>query len=413
MKRIMGENHVSGSFLQVSLQKQVKEFQLDIAFTAGKGILGILGASGCGKSMALKSVAGIAVPDSGSIVLRHTGNGGEPGGRRGQKTEENKESFREEVFYDSGRQINLPPQRRRVGYLFQNYALFPNMTVEQNIMAGIEGKEGRRFFWMESGSRRQERKRQAAGLIGRFRLEGLERHYPGQLSGGQQQRVALARLLAYEPQVLLLDEPFSAMDAHLREGLRLELIQVLKEFGGITVLVTHDREEAYQLCSRLFLMDRGQAIVSGPSREVFRNPGTVQAARLTGCKNISRIERLAKHRLRALDWGGLELATEQEVGREHIYAGIRSHDLLAVGTEELAAWKRPDANLIPVGEAQASEMPFEWYITLQNGLWWRCRKGSPIHGAANVVPQWMRVEPSAVLLLREGRQGGSKREEGK
>ncbi len=377
----------SSSFLRVNLQKHLKEFDLDISFTAGQGILGILGASGSGKSMTLKSVAGIVTPDRGSIVLGHTGDG----------------DMTECVFYDSDRHINLRPRKRKVGYLFQNYALFPNMTVEENIMAGIAGKEAGKFFFGDKGRVWKNRYQKVEELTGRFRLGGLEKHYPGQLSGGQQQRVALARLLAYEPEVLLLDEPFSAMDSHLREGLRLELIQVLEEFGGITVLVTHDRDEAYQLCGHLLLTDQGKVLVSGPSREVFQNPGTVEAARLTGCKNISRIQRLGKYRLRALDWGGLELIAGQEIGEGFTYAGIRAHDLLAVGAEELAGWqRRPDANLIPAGEAQVSEMPFEWYVTLENGLWWKCGKGTHTSRAVNVAPRWLRVEPSSVLLLREG-----------
>ncbi len=126
---------------------------------------------------------------------------------------------------------------RRVGYLFQNYALFPNMSVEENIAAGLKGME--------------KKKAKVGEMIERFRLTGLEKRYPGQLSGGQQQRVALARILAYEPEALLLDEPFSAMDTYLREGLRLELSKVLADYDGVSVMVTHDRDEAFQLCKIL------------------------------------------------------------------------------------------------------------------------------------------------------------------
>lgn len=126
---------------------------------------------------------------------------------------------------------------RRVGYLFQNYALFPNMSVEENIAVGLKGME--------------KKKAKVGEMIERFRLTGLEKRYPGQLSGGQQQRVALARILAYEPEALLLDEPFSAMDTYLREGLRLELSKVLADYDGVSVMVTHDRDEAFQLCKIL------------------------------------------------------------------------------------------------------------------------------------------------------------------
>lgn len=200
--------------LGVEIKKKLKEFDLDISFSAGKGCLGILGPSGCGKSMTLKSIAGIVTPDSGRIALQYA-KGEAAGGR---------------VLYDSALKINEKPQMRRVGYLFQNYALFPNMSVEENIAAGLKGME--------------KKKAKVGEMIERFRLTGLEKRYPGQLSGGQQQRVALARILAYEPEALLLDEPFSAMDTYLREGLRLELSKVLADYDGVSVMVTHDRDEA-------------------------------------------------------------------------------------------------------------------------------------------------------------------------
>ena len=171
--------------LGVEIKKKLKEFDLDISFSAGKGCLGILGPSGCGKSMTLKSIAGIVTPDSGRIALQYA-KGEAAGGR---------------VLYDSALKINEKPQMRRVGYLFQNYALFPNMSVEENIAVGLKGME--------------KKKAKVGEMIERFRLTGLEKRYPGQLSGGQQQRVALARILAYEPEALLLDEPFSAMDTYL------------------------------------------------------------------------------------------------------------------------------------------------------------------------------------------------------
>ena len=212
--------------LGVEIKKKLKEFDLDISFSAGKGCLGILGPSGCGKSMTLKSIAGIVTPDSGRIALQYA-KGEAAGGR---------------VLYDSALKINEKPQMRRVGYLFQNYALFPNMSVEENIAAGLKGME--------------KKKAKVGEMIERFRLTGLEKRYPGQLSGGQQQRVALARILAYEPEALLLDEPFSAMDTYLREGLRLELSKVLADYDGVSVMVTHDRDEAFQLCKNIMLLDK-------------------------------------------------------------------------------------------------------------------------------------------------------------
>ena len=358
--------------LEVGIQKKLKGFDLTMDFEAEVGCLGILGPSGCGKSMTLKSIAGIVTPDAGRIALQFA-HGEAACGR---------------VLYDKERKINLPPQERRVGYLFQNYALFPNMTVEQNITAGLTGK-----FFQKKGMNAQKRAEIAHAMIERFRLDGLEKRYPTQLSGGQQQRVALARILAYEPEVLLLDEPFSAMDSYLREGLRLELLRVMEDFGGIAILVTHDRDEAYQLCSHLLLMDQGEVIKAGRTREIFQNPGTTQAARLTGCKNISKIERLNPHRVRALDWGGLELVTKEPVSEDISFVGIRAHDLEPVGADAVGE------NLIPVGKAQISEMPFEWYVTLENGLWWKVEKTIHTHDAVGVVPEKLRIAPEALLLL--------------
>ena len=247
--------------LGVEIKKKLKEFDLDVSFDAGKGCLGILGPSGCGKSMTLKSIAGIITPDSGRIAIQYA-KGEAAGGR---------------VLYDSDLKINEKPQMRRVGYLFQNYALFPNMSVEENIAAGLKGLAAKQAIGGRKPSAQSPAaiKAKVGEMIERFRLAGLEKRYPGQLSGGQQQRVALARILAYEPEVLLLDEPFSAMDTYLREGLRLELSKVLADYDGVSVMVTHDRDEAFQLCKNIMLLDRGHVLIAGESRKIFQDPVTL------------------------------------------------------------------------------------------------------------------------------------------
>ncbi len=352
--------------LEAEIHKRLKQFELQVRFTAGQGRLGILGPSGCGKSMTLKAIAGIVKPDRGKILLRSL------------------EHDMEHVLYDSAKRIYECPQKRRVGYLFQNYALFPNMTVEQNICAGL-GKGGK--------------KEPVREIIRRFGLEGLENQYPKRLSGGQQQRVALARCLVYHPQVLLLDEPFAAMDMFLRERLRLELAGVLRDYDGVSILVTHDRDEAFQLCENLLLMNRGKIIAAGPTKEVFANPSTVEAARLTGCKNISKIKRLGSYKVKALDWGGLELTTAREVEEDIDYIGIRAHDFEPLSVED-AAWIKEKGNLIFVEEPEVSEMPFEWHVTLKNGIWWKREKNNHIHDSRAAVPDYLLVKPSAILLLK-------------
>ena len=227
---------MSNKLLKVDIHKELKEFDLDVDFELKSKHLGILGPSGCGKSMTLKSIAGIVNPDSGVISLA-TDN--------------------ETTYFDSEKKINLKPQKRNVGYLFQNYALFPNMTVEENIGTGVE---------------KENREKTVPEMIRRFHLEGLEKRYPRQLSGGQQQRVALARIMAYGPDVILLNEPFSAMDTFLKEQLRLELLNSLKDFNGFTIMVTHDRDEAFQFCDELIVLDQGKIIAQGDTYDIFENP---------------------------------------------------------------------------------------------------------------------------------------------
>ena len=214
-------------------------------------------------------------------------------------------------------------------------------------------------------------------------------------------RTALARILAYEPDALLLDEPFSAMDAYLKERLRLELKKTLSEYEGVSVMVTHDRDEAFQLCDHLLLMEEGRVIAAGETKAVFADPGTWQAARLTGCKNLSRIEKIGSRKIRALDWDGLELVTAQEVGDEIEAVGIRAHDFEPLSSVEALEWKkREDANLIPVEDAEISEMPFEWYVTMKNHLWWKLEKTIHVHESAGLVPEYLRISPEAIVLLR-------------
>lgn len=289
--------------LELSVRRDLPGFTLDLSFAAGPGCLAILGASGCGKSMTLRAAAGIVRPDRGRIVLD---------GR---------------VLFDSAAGIDLPPRRRRVGVLFQSYALFPNMTVAENIAAGLRGIS------------RGEAARRVGELVRRFRLAGLEERYPAQLSGGQQQRTALARLLAWEPEAILLDEPFSALDATLREELLPELRQLLAEYPGVSVLVTHSREEALRLSSRLLVLEEGRVSASGETRQVFRDPGTVQAARLTGCRNIAPARAAGERLVEVPSWGVL-LQTARPLPPDLTHVGVRPESLRPAG--------RDDPNAIPL-----------------------------------------------------------------
>ena len=340
--------------LKVNILKKLKEFDLEVDFELKKGCLGILGPSGCGKSMTLKSVAGIVNPDEGVVSLT---------------------SDEETVYFDSNRKINLKPQKRNVGYLFQNYALFPNMTVEENVAIGLPKNHDKNIV---------------ENMIKRFHLEGLEKRYPRQLSGGQQQRVALARILAYGPDVILLDEPFSAMDTFLKEQLRIELVNSLKDFDGFSILVTHDRDEAFQFCDELIIMDEGKIIAKGDTYEIFENPKRVQVARLTGCKNISRIEVIDDFHLRSLDWG-VDFEVSERISPDITHIGIRAHNFSAA--------EKDDVNVIDTADSTLLEMPFEWEVTLANGLWWKQDKRIREHEF--VIPEYLKVDPKDIILLEE------------
>ena len=340
--------------LKVNIFKKLKEFDLEVDFELKQKRLGILGPSGCGKSMTLKSVAGIVNPDKGVVSLT---------------------SDEETVYFDSNRKINLKPQKRNVGYLFQNYALFPNMTVEENVAIGLPKNHDKNIV---------------ENMIKRFHLEGLEKRYPRQLSGGQQQRVALARILAYGPDVILLDEPFSAMDTFLKEQLRIELVNSLKDFDGFSIMVTHDRDEAFQFCDELIVLDEGKIIAKGDTYEIFENPKRVQVARLTGCKNISRIEIIDDFHLRSLDWG-VDFEVSERISPDITHIGIRAHDFSAA--------EKDDVNVMDTIDSTLLEMPFEWEVTLANGLWWKYDKQIDNHEFT--VPEYIKVDPKDIILLEK------------
>lgn len=300
--------------LTVHIRKNLGDFCLDVHFRSESPRIGILGASGCGKSMTLKSIAGIEAPDSGEISV----NG--------------------QTFFHSDKKINVRPQKRRVGYLFQNYALFPAMTVAKNIEAGLKGSK-------------QEKQKRVNEMIRTFQLNGLRDRLPGELSGGQQQRAALARIMAYEPDVILLDEPFSAMDMFLKDRLQQELIEMLSGYQGIVILVSHNRDEIYRFSEELIIMDQGAVVTAGRTKEIFANPGKREAARLTGCKNISKIQRLGLHRMKALDWG-VELMLQREIPEDITHVGFRAHEFNPV-------WGKRRENCIKVRLAGQAELPFE------------------------------------------------------
>ncbi|MZP29813.1 ATP-binding cassette domain-containing protein [Heliobacterium undosum] len=284
--------------LSVDIEKRFPGFSLQVSFATAGEALGLLGASGSGKTMILRCIAGIETPDRGRITLN---------GR---------------VLFDAEKGINLPSRMRKVGFLFQDYAVFPHMTVAENILFGLQ--------YLDLAV--EERRRRLEEKILQFQLEGLEDRFPGQLSGGQQQRVALARALSVDPDALLLDEPFSALDNHLRSQMESELLKTLSDYRGATLFVTHNLDEAYRVCESLLVLSKGRISAFGSKADIFQSPPTVTAARLTGCKNLSRARILSPHQtdqIEALDWG-CTLHLPFSPPSSTAYVGIRARHLRIV-----------------------------------------------------------------------------------
>lgn len=360
--------------LKVDLDHQLGPFGLNLAFSSSSPRLAILGASGAGKSQLLRCLAGLETPKRGRIEL----NG--------------------QVLFDSERQINLPLQRRRIGLVVQHYALFPHLNVAENVGFGLA---------TVPPEQRRERVKQQLERVG---LDDLAHRYPGELSGGQQQRIALARALAREPALLLLDEPFSAQDTYLRRQLQQQLADLLQDCQVPALLVTHDLEEAYRLSDELLVMDQGRLLAHGPNHQVFDQPRELEVARLSGCKNFSRVRQLSPTRLWAIDWH-LEIHRQQAVDAEIDHVGVRANHfkLLAASQNH----QLPDRNqwlcqvvkvsegpfqvsvyVVPTGQSGSSMLPIQ--VEVRRTDWQQlCQQPQP----------WILTMPSEqLLLLRQSRQ---------
>lgn len=364
--------------LTVKIKKKLKNFILDVDFSTEAGCMGILGASGSGKSMTLKCIAGIETPDEGIIILD------------------------DKVLYDSEKGINLKPQERHVGYLFQSYALFPNMTVAENLAIGWKTRH-------PSADAREVTERVSA-MIQRFHLTGLEQQYPKSLSGGEQQRTAMARMLLSEPEVLLLDEPFSALDTYLKEELQAELKKTMQEFSGISVLVTHSRDEVYKLSDTLLIMENGSGKQRGDTKAMFHNPKTLSAARLTGCKNISPITVVSEGVVLAEKWNLPIQVNGKDVYDQYQYVGIRAHDF-QIFNQETAEINHAE-NVIKIKIQEITEAPFEWNVMFTvdteqrsearstHSLWWKISKELVSSREAIEAVQMLQIKYEGILFLK-------------
>ncbi len=353
--------------LEIDVEKSLESFKLAVQFQAGRGALGLLGASGAGKSMTLRMIAGVVTPDSGRITLN---------GR---------------VLFDSSSGEKIPPARRSIGVVFQDYALFPHMTVEENVAFGLHHLN-------KAGSKMRVRQH-----LERMHITELAGRYPNEISGGQRQRVAVARCMAIEPEALLLDEPFAALDPHLRRQMEEQLRETLHDYNGVVIFVTHDMEEAFRFCTELLVLDNGEVIASGPKHKLFEQPRSVVTARLTGCKNIVAADEIRPDLINVDAWKcNLSLASPLSGEIKHV--GYRSHHFRFQQNAH-------GANTFPCWLVETSEAPHE--MTLYLHLHRPPAPGESHHLQADISkevwnklstepqPWKIQIDPARLLLLED------------
>jgi molybdate ABC transporter permease protein len=367
MAAATSHEQVTSATLQVEVEKSLDKFNLQVALRSGQGAVGLLGPSGAGKSMTLRMIAGVTAPDRGRIALDNR------------------------VLYDSAAGVNTSAASRKIGVVFQDYALFPHLTVAENVGFGLRS--------MPEGERRVRVERQLASM----HISELASRYPKEISGGQRQRVAIARCMAMEPVALLLDEPFAALDPHLRRQTEEQLRETLSSFKGAVIVVTHDMEEAFRFCTDLLVLDRGRVIANGPKHELFERPKTIAAARLTGCKNIVQACRLADHCIEIQAWE-CKVTTSSAVPSDLTHAGFRSHQFIFQESRE-------GENVYLCWLVNSNEAPHE--VTLYLRLHAMQRPGEPPHLQADVPkevwrslskrpqPWFIKLDPERVLLLHD------------
>ena len=346
--------------LIVRIKINFGSFKLDVNFENNGGVRSLLGESGSGKSLTLKCIAGIIKPDEGYIELN---------GR---------------VLFDSANKINLSPQKRKVGFMFQNYALFPNMNVKQNIMTGLHSNKE---------LTKKEKEERVDEVLHLFQLENLTKHHINQISGGQQQRVALARILVSSPEIILLDEPFAALDEHLRTTLQMEMKEFLAKYGKDVILVTHNRDEAYLLSDETTILSDGSSVINKSTKELFLDPEYLQASIITGCKNNVSINKIDKDNIYIDDWG-INIPLEG-ISEEYSYIGIRAHSFKKKG-KELSY----DINIIEIVEEPFENMVLFRFANQKEGtpnIIWKTDKKEDI----NEETKKIYLNKSDIMLLKK------------
>lgn len=336
-----------------------RAIQEDLNFSIDAGdYLCIVGENGSGKSTLMKTLLHLQPPISGTIEL---GDG---------------------------------LKKNEIGYLPQQTLVqrdFP-ASVREIVLSGCQSRCGLRPFY------NKEEKRVAQKAMEKMMIQDLADHCYRELSGGQQQRVALARIMAYEPSVILLDEPFSALDVFLKDRLQQEMMELLSDYDGTVILVSHSRDEIYRFSEELLVIDDGKQICYGDTKAIFDCPEQVEAARLTGCKNIVQVKRLDEHSIEIPDWG-TRLHLEQEIDAEITHIGLRAHEFIPV-------WGEREDNCIPVKEKGKAEFPFEWKYFLKgeteesDDICWYVQKNLWDELTEKGIPDYLKLPEKEILLLK-------------
>ncbi len=293
-------------------KEEKPSFSMHCSFDTGSEFAVLFGCSGSGKTTALRCIAGLENPDAGTIRI----NG--------------------KLYFDSKKKVNLPPQKRKIGYMFQENALFPHMNVRQNVEFGLKGL---------NSADKANRVDEMLSLAG---IEELEFSYPDELSGGQKQKVALARALAPDPEVLLLDEPFSSLDTVVRLKLRKELRTIQKKLGIPVIFITHDPVEAFTMADRMVVFDNGKVQQLGSPEDVFYHPKTRYVAELVGFSNLfddAVVERHGQSDECTFLWSlGTEITAPyiRRMAGDRVSWGIRPENIELVNNENAHSIRKED-----------------------------------------------------------------------
>ncbi|HBE85621.1 MAG TPA: ABC transporter [Lachnoclostridium sp.] len=345
--------------------KNVVLDNIDLVIHEGD-VVAIIGPSGTGKSTLLRSINLLEKPEKGTIKIND------------QEIDLTTKSAREKLEL-----------RKNTEMVFQQFNLFKNRTALENVMEGL---------MVVKKLKKSEARSIAEKHLQKVGMGDRLSHYPRHLSGGQQQRVALARMLLYKPDIIMLDEPFSALDGFLKDTLQMEMLELIRDYSGDVLMVSHSRDEIYKFCDHMMLLLEGKTILKGCTNDIFRRPERMEAAKLTGCKNISSIEKISDYELYACEWK-IRLITEEKIGDSIKYVGIRGHNLIPVQ-------KRSEENVMGIELAGFADTPFQRQYLFQNSddktsskIWWIQDKMDFEEGKLQNIPPFIKFPKEDLLLL--------------